>query len=77
MQPSKKVHYHFLSAKYALGGIEKRRLKVATFDDVNDPFELRGINLGDQKNKKQNREFRRKLHHWRDRMKKKYGDALL
>ena len=73
MQPPKKVHYHFLPVKYALDDIEKRRLKVATFDDVNDPFELRGINLGGQKTKKENREFRKKLRHWRDRMKEKYG----
>lgn len=73
MQPSQKVYYHFLPAKYALCGIEKRRLKVATFDDVNDPFELLGINLGDRKTRKQNRELRKKLRHWRDRMKRKYG----
>ncbi len=72
--PSCKVYYHFLPAKYALYGIEKRQLKVATFDDVNDPFELLGISLGDkEKTRKQNRERRKALGHWRDRMKKKYG----
>ena len=73
MQPSHKVYYHFLPAKYALSGIEKRRLKVATFDDVNDPFELLGINLGSKKTRKQNRDIRKRLREWRDRMKAKYG----
>ena len=65
-QLSKKIYYHFSPARYALCDIKKRQLKVTTFDDVNDPFELLGINLG-------NREARKELRHWRDRMKEKYG----
>ena len=70
---SDKVYYHLLPAKYALSGIEKRRLKVATFDDVNDPFELLGINVGDKETRKHNREIRKQLRQWRDRMTEKYG----
>ncbi|MBP0945811.1 DUF2971 domain-containing protein [Pseudomonas alliivorans] len=32
--------YHFCEAKYGLENIRKRRIKVSTFDDLNDPFEL-------------------------------------
>lgn len=32
--------YHFVNRKYGLDDIRKRRLKVARFDDLNDPFEL-------------------------------------
>ena len=38
MQSSRRVYYHFLPAEFALCAIEKRRLKVATFDDMNDPL---------------------------------------
>ena len=32
--------YHFLPAEFALDDIEKRRIKVAEIDQLNDPFEL-------------------------------------
>lgn len=32
--------YHFLNREYGLKDLSERRLKIATFDDVNDPFEL-------------------------------------
>lgn len=32
--------YHFLSARWGLDDLGKKRLKIATFDDLNDPFEL-------------------------------------
>jgi hypothetical protein len=32
--------YHLCEARYAIADIEKSRLKVATFADANDPFEL-------------------------------------
>lgn len=32
--------YHFLGADFALDDIRRGRLKIATFDDLNDPFEL-------------------------------------
>ncbi len=32
--------YHLTSARHAIDNIRHRRLKIATFDDLNDPFEL-------------------------------------
>jgi hypothetical protein len=32
--------YHFVGAEYGLDDIRRRRLKIATIDDLNDPFEL-------------------------------------
>jgi hypothetical protein len=32
--------YHFVSRDYGLDDIRKRRIKIATIADVNDPFEL-------------------------------------
>lgn len=37
--------YHFTSTRFALEDIRKRRLKVAQFDDLNDPFELEKVEL--------------------------------
>ena len=37
--------YKFLHAKWALDDLDKRRLKIATFDDLNDPFELWPVDL--------------------------------
>ena len=32
--------YHFLRADYALDDLRRSRLKISTFDDLNDPYEL-------------------------------------
>jgi hypothetical protein len=32
--------YHFLSAQYALKTLYEHRIKISTFPDLNDPFEL-------------------------------------
>jgi hypothetical protein len=40
--------YHFVPLSYGLDDIRRRRIKIATFDDLNDPFELFGINLSHQ-----------------------------
>src|ERR1035441_3016297 len=37
--------YHFTSADHALDDLRNRRLKIAQFDDLNDPFELRSVDL--------------------------------
>lgn len=37
--------YHFTSAKYALDDIRNKRIKIAQFDDLNDPFELKCVDL--------------------------------
>lgn len=36
--------YHLTSADHAISNISLRRLKVARLSEVNDPFELRGLN---------------------------------
>lgn len=40
--------YHFVNREYGLDDLRKRRLKIATFDELNDPFEFFGINLADK-----------------------------
>jgi hypothetical protein len=35
-----------MSEKWALESLQKKRLKLALFDDMNDPFELLGVELG-------------------------------
>jgi hypothetical protein len=37
--------YHFTSANYAFDDLRNRRLKIALLDDLNDPFELKSVNL--------------------------------
>ncbi len=37
--------YKFLPAEFALEDLRKRRLKISTFEDMNDPFELQGLVL--------------------------------
>lgn len=39
--------FHFVSGEYGLENVRRRRLKIATFFELNDPFELFGISLGD------------------------------
>ncbi|KPG72884.1 DUF2971 domain-containing protein [Pseudomonas libanensis] len=46
--------YHFLNEQYGLEAIKNKRLKVSTFDSVNDPFELFCHSLG-------NRELRKRM----------------
>ncbi len=37
--------YHLTAAKYAFDNLRNRRLKIAQLDDLNDPFELKSVNL--------------------------------
>ena len=39
--------YHFVNKEYGLENIQKRRLKIATFNELNDPFELFGVEFSD------------------------------
>ena len=39
--------YHFTSAKHAIDDIERQRLKVSRFSELNDPFELLAADLLD------------------------------
>lgn len=40
--------YHFVSDVFGLEDLRRRRLKIATLNELNDPFELFGINLKDE-----------------------------
>lgn len=40
--------YKFYSAKWGLAALEKGRLKITTGDDINDPFELAAVQLGNR-----------------------------
>lgn len=41
--------YHFLSAEHALSNLNRKHLKIATVEDMNDPFELLGANMQDKR----------------------------
>ena len=58
--------YHFLPEKWALCDIRQRRLRVTMFDDVNDPFELLGVDLRD-------RNTRGMVKLWREQIKVELG----
>lgn len=40
--------YHFLNEEFGLENLRRRRLKIATLNELNDPFELFGVSLSDQ-----------------------------
>ncbi|HLW54684.1 MAG TPA: DUF2971 domain-containing protein [Candidatus Angelobacter sp.] len=50
--------YHFLPAKYAIDDIKRRRLKIATLDDLNDPFDLWAVAQPDPRLRQGLRAFR-------------------
>jgi hypothetical protein len=58
--------YHFLPTEYALDDIRRRRLKIATFDALNDPFELWAC-------AQENKDIRKGLRNWKKTMSRRYG----
>lgn len=40
--------FHFISEEFGLEDIRRRRLKIATLHELNDPFELFGVSLADE-----------------------------
>ena len=42
------LFYYFTSAKYGIENLKNERLKISDFSNVNDPFELLGIELRDE-----------------------------
>lgn len=58
--------FHYLSAEYALMALRNSRLKVALYENLNDPFELNAADLGDT-------HMRRSLKSFRDDWAKKNG----
>jgi hypothetical protein len=41
--------YHFVNEEFGLDDLRRRCLKIATLNELNDPFELFGVNLGDER----------------------------
>ncbi|MBI5007142.1 MAG: DUF2971 domain-containing protein [Nitrosomonadales bacterium] len=41
--------YHFVNAKHGIENLQKRRLKIAELQKLNDPFELFGIEMSNEK----------------------------
>ena len=58
--------YHFISEKWALEAIEKQRLKVSRFDDLNDPFEVLAVALP-------NKQIREQFRNWKQDMSQDFG----
>lgn len=44
--------YYFTQKKYGLENLQKQRLKISDFSNVNDPFELLGVELSDRDTRK-------------------------
>ena len=53
--------YHFANREYGLDDIRQRRLKIATINDLNDPFELLGPSALDKEARRQFQELKRKF----------------
>lgn len=58
--------YHLTSATHALSDLRNRRLKIATFDDLNDPFELWAV-------ARPNAALRRGLRCWKEQIARTFG----
>jgi hypothetical protein len=53
--------YHFLKACYAIDDVEKKRVKISLWMDVNDPWELKPFDLSDARNLRALEEFKTKM----------------
>lgn len=53
--------YHFANREYGLDDIRQRRLKIATINDLNDPFELLGPSALDKEARRRFQELKRKF----------------
>jgi hypothetical protein len=51
--------FRLLSANHALQALRMQEIKVSRFNDLNDPFELYGTNLADQRHRHKFHEFKR------------------
>lgn len=58
--------YYYTAQEYALSNIINERLKISLFDELNDPFELLGVELSDK-------EFQTAFKAGRDAVAKKFG----
>lgn len=53
--------YYFTGAQYAVSNIALRRIKVSRYRDLNDPFELLGVNLSEKSNRETFLAIKRKI----------------
>lgn len=54
--------YHFVNRQYGLENLRKRRLKIARWNDLNDPFELAGANFADESLRREMRRIKEAMH---------------
>jgi hypothetical protein len=50
--PEAKRLYHYTSAINGINDLDKKRLKIAEFHDLNDPYELLGVDLSNPTNRR-------------------------
>ena len=43
--------YYLTGAQFALSNLALRRIKIARFEDLNDPFDLLGVDVGDKEHR--------------------------
>jgi hypothetical protein len=53
--------YHFLKACYAIDDVEKKRVKISLWMDVNDPWELEPFDLSGARNLRPLEGFKTKI----------------
>ena len=53
--------YYLTGAQFALSNLALRRIKIARFGDLNDPFELLAVDLADKEHRKAFRETKEEL----------------
>lgn len=53
--------YYLTGAQFALSNLALRRIKIARFEDLNDPFELLGVNIGKKEHRAPFREMKERI----------------
>lgn len=53
--------YYLTSAQHAIANIALRRIKISRFADLNDPFELLGVNLANKRSRAQFRKLKERI----------------
>src|ERR1700674_2531011 len=53
--------YYLTGAQFALSNLALRRIKIARFEDLNDPFELLGVDRADKKHRGAFREKKKEI----------------
>ena len=54
--------YNLTSEKWALDNLRNRRIKISTIEDLNDPFELQGLQLSKKEYRVAFRRMKQQLH---------------